>query len=229
LRARAILSCALLTVLAASGLAAQERAEYRNFRLGSTTAAVAVLTGVPVPGPGATYQRPAVVQEMTWRPGFTFGRPLSEVDPVREIAFSFHDDHLFRIAVHYDQDRTSGMTDADLIEAVASLYGAPDRRVPVPSRSALSRPIFESDIAIARWGDGDTAATLYRSSYGTAFRLIVSSVSLEGRARAAEANARADDLREAPQREAARLKQAAEDQRDAVAKARASNKGTFRP
>jgi hypothetical protein len=34
---------------------------------------------------------------------------------VKQIVFSFYDDQLSKMVVDYEQDRTAGMTDADLI------------------------------------------------------------------------------------------------------------------
>jgi hypothetical protein len=71
---------------------------------------------------------------------------------------------------------------------------------------------------------------LYRtSSYGEAFRLIVTDAKLDALARKAEAQSVRLDQQDAPRREVARQKKAADEVRAATAKARAVNKGVFRP
>jgi hypothetical protein len=40
-------------------------------------------------------------------------------DPVERIVFSFCNDQLFRVAIDYGHDRTEGMTDADMVEAIS--------------------------------------------------------------------------------------------------------------
>lgn len=70
---------------------------------------------------------------------------------------------------------------------------------------------------------------LYHSAYRATFSLIVTSVRLDALARTADARAIVLDAREAPVREAARLKEAEADRRAAEAQARTANKATFRP
>ena len=53
------------------------------------------------------------------------GRALPDVDPVREMVFSFSNDRLYRIAVYYDRTRTAGLTHDDIILALKGVYGAP--------------------------------------------------------------------------------------------------------
>ena len=43
-------------------------------------------------------------------------------DPVQDVVFSFYNDQLFRIVVNYDSDRTLGLTDTDLIEALSAVW-----------------------------------------------------------------------------------------------------------
>ena len=45
------------------------------------------------------------------------------MDPVLEVALTFYNDQLFRITITYDQSRTDGMTNADVIDAVSATYG----------------------------------------------------------------------------------------------------------
>jgi len=67
------------------------------------------------------------------------------------------------------------------------------------------------------------------SSYGAAYRLIVTDVGRDDLARKAGTQALRLDDQEAPQRELARQQKERDEGRAAGAKARAVNKGVFRP
>jgi hypothetical protein len=93
-----------------------------------------------------------------------------------------------------------------------------------------SRLEIESGSPVAEWGDSQHALVLYEtSSYGTAFRLLIADVRLANLARTAETQALRLDEQEAPQREVARQQKEHDDGHAAEVKARAANKGTFRP
>jgi hypothetical protein len=89
---------------------------------------------------------------------------------------------------------------------------------------------MESGTPVASWGDTEHAIVLYQTSaYRAAFRLVVTDTRLDSLARKAQAQAQRLDQREAPQREVARQQKEIDDGRVAAAKARAANKGVFRP
>jgi hypothetical protein len=152
------------------------------------------------------------------------------VDPVEQILFSFYNDQLFRVVVAYDRERTEGMTTADMIEGISSVYGAPlARSSRVPGRAA-SQLETESGSLVARWGDSEHRVGLYHTSfYGAAYRLIVTDVRLDDLALKAGTESRRLDDQEAPAREIARQKKERDDARVAAAEARAANKSAFRP
>jgi hypothetical protein len=136
---------------------------------------------------------------------------------------------LFRIVVDYGQNRTEGMTEADMIEAISAVYGTPAGRLPGAVRTA-SRVETESGSPVAKWGDGAYTVVLYRtSSYREAFRLIVTDSPMDDLARKAQLEAARLDEQEAPRREIARQKKQRDDRSTAAEKARATNKGTFKP
>jgi hypothetical protein len=141
-----------------------------------------------------------------------------------------YNDQLFRVTVEYDSERTEGLTDRDMTEAISAIYGAPV--MPTVSRTRPTPARYEEDpgTPVARCGDATDSLTLYRSSsYATRFRLVLTAEPLAALARTAAARARVLDEREAPQREAAREKQEAADRRAAEEKARSTNKAIFRP
>ena len=147
---------------------------------------------------------------------------------MKQIVFSFYDNQLSKLVVDYDHDRTAGMTDADLIDAISSEYGPQMRPGVKNNRDVTPRVEAESGTPVARWGDADYSVVLYRS-YASGFRIIVTSLRLEALARTAAAQATLLDEREAPQREIARQKKETEDARASQEQARLANKAAFRP
>lgn len=203
---------------------------YRDFELGMNVATVSTLTGVAAIEAKTIHKRPAVLQDLQWRLSqWSAASSTVSTDPVDQIVFSFIDDRLFRIVVDYGHNNTEGMTDADMIEAISTVYGASVKRAPGPART-LSRIEADSGSSVARWGDASYSAVLYRtSSYRGAFRLIVTDAALDTAARKATLQAVRLDDQEAPSREVARLKKEQDDTRNAAEKARIANKKVFRP
>jgi hypothetical protein len=223
-------------VLFTHPLQGQDRSRYRDFQLGNDLASVSALAGVAVSEVKTIHRRPAVMQELEWRPPyFVSGSMAPQHDPVQQIVFSFFDDQLSRMVVDYDHDRTAGMTDVDMIDAISTAYGPVLKPALKRTRAVASQLEEESGTPVARWGDADYSVVLYRSSdlYGSSspsrFRIIVTSPRLEALARTADARAIRLDEREAPQREIARQKKEVEDSRLSQAKARLANKAAFRP
>src|SRR5581483_5291031 len=103
-------------ISAAAGAADLSR--YRNFQLRTDLPAVARQTGVSVSQAKVIHLRPALIQELEWRP-----QPLgasTQREPAKQVLFSFYNGELFQIAIHYDRYETEGMTTADFIEAISS-------------------------------------------------------------------------------------------------------------
>jgi hypothetical protein len=227
---RTFATCALGLVLLTHGVDGQAVAQYRSFELGVNVAAVSALTGLATSEAKIIHQRPALLQDLEWRPShWLTGATLPSTDPVQQIGFSFYNDRLFRIVVDYDRDRTEGLLDADLIEAISEIYGVPATRAAGPARVA-SRVETESGSPVARWGDAAHSVVLYRtSSYRGGFRLIITDPALDDLARKATTQAVRLDDQEAPKREVARLKKEQDDGRAAADKARLANKKVFRP
>src|SRR5258706_9524850 len=66
------------------------------------------------------HQRPALIQDLEWRPRYT---GATESDPVKDVLLSFYNGQLFRMVVNYDRYKTEGMTAEDMIEAISPAYG----------------------------------------------------------------------------------------------------------
>jgi len=202
---------------------------YRDFEIGSSLAEVARTARTAPTEAKTLHTRPALLQELEWRPSQWMAESSTPSgDPVSAVVFSFCDDQLYRVVVDYSPDRTEGMTNADLIEGISDSYGAPAARTAntrVPSRVEAM-----SGTPIARWEDGGHTVVLYRTAtYRNAFRLIMTAVTLDAKARKAETESARLDAREAPQREIARQKKETDDGVAAAEKARIANKKIFRP
>lgn len=218
-------------LLVASVAQSQDRAQYRDYRLGNDLMSVAAVAKVSPAGAKTVHQRPGLIQELEWRQPYVMtGSTLSQSDPVQRIVFTFYDDQLFRLVISYDRERTNGMTDGDMIEALSATYGVPLLQASSKNRPALTASLLgELGAPIAQWGDADYAVGLYRSSFVSEFRVVVTSPRLEALARASTAEAVRLDAREAPQREVDRKQKEADDTRASQEKARIANKATFKP
>jgi hypothetical protein len=170
-----------------------------------------------------------MIQDLVWRPQYVSPSARVGADPIRDILFSFYNDRLFRIVVSYERDRTEGLTNADLIDAVSAIYGAPV--IPSVGQAGPARRVadFYEGTAVAQWEDAAHRVTLFRGTYPVVFRLVVLSRNLDDLAQAAAIEATRLDNHEAPQREADRLKTEITDARAAQEKARVVNKAAFRP
>jgi|KBSMisStandDraft_5_1062788.scaffolds.fasta_scaffold74928_2 hypothetical protein len=221
----------LVVLLFAPPAQSQDRARYRDYRLGNDLTSVAALAKVPAAGAKTVHQRPGLIQELEWRqPYMMIGSTKPQTDPVQRIVFSFYDDQLFRMAINYDRRRTNGLTDADMIEALSATYGPALLLTSTKNLQApAERPFSELGAPIAQWGDLDYSVGLYRSPFATEFSVVVTSPRLEALAQTSTAEAIRLDEREAPQIEAERKKKEADDIRASQEKARLANKAVFTP
>jgi hypothetical protein len=229
INSRALAVGALGLLLSAPLLDSQGRPRYRDFQLGGNLSSVSALTGVAVSEARAIHVRPARMQELQWQRPYSSSETLSQTDPVKQIVFSFYNDQLSKLVVDYDHERTAGLTDTDLIDALSIEYGPRLKPGARTGRSGVvTRVEEESGTPVARWAGADYSVVLYRG-YTSDFRLIVASPRLEALARTADVQATRLDDREAPQREIARQKKETDDARASQAKSRVANKAAFRP
>src|SRR6185436_16494001 len=143
----AVLSVVLLTC----PLLGQDRSRYRNFELGSDLLSVSAHAKVDASTAKTIHSRPAMMQELDWRPPYVVtALSAAQDDPVRQIVFSFYDNQLSRMVVDYEHERTSGLTDADMIDALSVAYG-PSLKLAARRARAFSRVEEESGTAVARW------------------------------------------------------------------------------
>lgn len=222
------LAIAMLSVLfSGQFIDAQDLSVYREFQFGMSLPALTKQAGLEPSAAKVIHQRPALIQEVNWRPPFSLSSP-PQADAVGNTLFHFYNGVLFRIVVNYDRYKTQGLTSEDLIEAISSKYGTATR--PDADTAVSSSPIrFDREVDIARWEDPQYSLTLYYFSYQSTFKLVALSKSLDALAQAAISEAILLDKQEAPQREVERKRKQAEENRAGQEKARLMNKAKFRP
>lgn len=214
-------------VLAVSTVSSAELSRYREFELGASVATVTAVTQNAA-RVRIVHSRPALLQQLEWRPRYMAGVPQADRDSIGEVVFSFVDDQLFQMSIAYAQDRTSGLTDEDMVGSLTAVYGAPSSPSP-RTRTTSSAVALDAPVVIAEWRHADTTVVLQRREYSESFFLVITSLPLDIIARKAQATAVAMDQREAPAREAALLKKRADDEKVAAATTRSANKKVFQP
>jgi hypothetical protein len=223
-RALVIAGGLILSVQLAS---AQDMSRYRAYALESSLDAVIATSGARGADAKTLHQRPATIQELQWRaPYVSSGDTLA--DPVREIAFTFYNDALYQVVVNYDRDRTEGLTNKDILDALSATYGVP-ALASARTRTSPPAEAFPDGIVLARWETAESLVTLIRASDTPEFQLILVSKPLSMRARSAIREAIRLDAIEAPRRESQQRKKAAGDASAARDKTRVTNKAAFRP
>jgi signal transduction histidine kinase len=210
---------------------AQDLSSYRGIPFGSSVASVIATTGLNSNASAVkvVHQRPALLQELAWRPQYSNVRP-GAVEAAQEITFRFHDDQLFSVTVLYEARLVAGLTNMDVIDAVSAVYGPPTL-TPAAKQGPVAAPAgtINGSTALARWQNGDHEFTLLREVYPATYRLVGVSKRLDALARASAIESVRLDRLEAPKREAAEALAEAERKRIADEKVRTTNRGEFKP
>jgi hypothetical protein len=227
-RSLAMTVCAVLFGVAHLA-SAQDLSRYRDIAFGSSVGTVAAMTGTNPAQVKVVHQRPALIQELVWRPQYGVGQSLGRSEAAREVTFRFYADELFSVVVVYDARLVEGLTSADIIAAMSGVYGPATLTLPSQAPEPAPSGSINSSTAIARWQSSDYEFTLMREAYPATFRLIGASKRLTMLARAAEVEAKRLDQQEAPRRLAEQAAADAERKDAAADKTRATNKGAFRP
>jgi hypothetical protein len=199
----------VLILLCAPLIYGQDLSKYRNFSFGMNVTSVSKLAEEKPAGVIVIHERPALIQELTWYPPLPFesSRPM---EPVQKVLFSFYNGELYRMLVTYDNDAVKGLTNEDMIRMLSAKYGAatrPAAEVNFPTNEAYGA----TEKVIARWEDEQYSLNLFRSSMSDTFAVVMFAKRLDAQAAAAIAESAKLELQEAPQIEAARVKQAAVD------------------
>jgi hypothetical protein len=225
-RAAAVVVAFVLT-FAGQVTLAQELSRYRDYVLGLGVDAVVMASGAQPTDVKTMHQRPAAIQRLLWRAPYVRSSELSP-DPVRDVAFSFYDDALYQVVVNYDRQRTSGLTNSDVVESLSATYGP---AVPASAKTRFDVPSdgLPGSIAIARWQSADTLLTLLRVEDEPEFQLVLESKAVGARARRAIRESVRLDTLEAPRRDLERRTKEASDADRERDKARVTNRAAFRP
>ena len=211
-------------VMSAVALAA-DLSKYRNFQLGTDLPTIAKQVGASPSQAKAIQRRPAVIEELEWRPQPLGSSPQAE--SVQEVVFSFYNGELFRIAINYDRYETEGLTNDDFIGSISATYGVAE--TPGAPANTVQGRYGDQEEIVARWQDSEYCFDLIRSSYGPTFRLVGVLKRLQAPAQAAMAEAKRLDDREAPERDAARIADDKETERAKLERSRLLNRPKFRP
>jgi hypothetical protein len=216
----------LLAALASgSTLAGSDLSRYRSFQLGMPLAEVANEIGAESPTARAISSRPERIDELDWRSN-QFSSS-SKPDSVREILFRFYNGGLFEMIVMYDRDHTSGLTDADMKEALTSVYGPGSASA--TKEMAFNAGYHTSARVIAQWADAQNAVSLVGLPYGGGFGVVVASSANQVLARGAILESDRLDREEAPQKELELRARQLADTAIRDEKSRLLNKPGFRP
>jgi hypothetical protein len=228
IRSRILMLSFVWAVLSIFSIRAQDLSKYRAFELGTSLSKVAEQAGVDAAQAKLIHERPAMIQELEWRPRASVGSP-SSTDPVNEILFGFYNNQLYRIVIKYDQDKTDGLSNQDLIESISAKYGKPNMPDAMIISSSSAQKYEDSEKVIARWEDSECSLNLFRSSYRSSYGMVVFSKRLDVLAKTSIAESiRLNEL-EAPQREIERQRTQDEEKRAAGQKVRPVNRANFQP
>lgn len=195
---------------------------YRGFRLGAGVNAAVKHSGMDPSEVTVLHKRPALIQEMNWRPS-RYAGTSGEKDPVDQIEFSFIDGQLFRIVVDYDSQKIVGLTTDDLIDGIAAQYGAAAK--PGGTMALTSQYSDEAAQVLARWEDADYSFNLVQRPYSPSLKLVIFSKVLSARAEVAISEGVRLDKKEAP----GLLKLEEEKAKTDLDRNRLVNKARFRP
>jgi hypothetical protein len=209
---------------------AQIAPRYRDAQLGASLQSVLSTIGATMLDVKVLHERPALMQNLEWRPRSTLSQSREPADPVQLAVFSFYNDRLFAVTVDYDVRRTEGLSEKDLIDSISATYGLS----PVPPAARKKNdPLLDGDPyaprVLASWKEPIYSITLLRTTYPTAFRMVLDYTELASIARRADLEAVRLNALEAPGRELARVKKEADEQDAARERSRGVNKPAFTP
>jgi hypothetical protein len=209
---RSMVVCFLMIIvilLSTPLIHAQDLSKYRNFSFGMTVPDISKQIDQKPTNAAVLHEDPALIQELTWLPPQSYSS-LRPAEPVDEILFSFYNGALYRMLVTYEDSATKGLTDEDMIRVVSAKYGVATRPVATVVNFPLNPSYKATEKVIARWEDSQYSLNLFRS-YGDTFALVMFTKELNAQAGISIAESVKLEQEEAPQKEAARAKQAADD------------------
>jgi len=225
---RVLLSVALLATAFAFPVASAEPvfSHYRGVTLGDSVEAVVGHLNATEADVKVVHARPTLVQQISWRPRRLISGTNSEPDPMAEMVLTFHLGRLARIAVIYERERTQGLTDADLNEALSGVYGTSM----LPSTTMGTTIALPAELqAVGRWGDSETQVLLWRETYPERVRLTITAIEADRAMQEAILDGVRLNTSEAPARDLALRAAEAAALRTRDENVRRQNKATFKP
>lgn len=201
-------------------------AHYRGVTLGDSVQSVVDRLQMAAADVKVVHERPAMVQELTWRPHRFVSGATVEPDALSEMVMTFHAGRLARIGVVYDRERTQGLTNADMHELMAGVYGT-SLLVGTPTLRTIGPPSDRQ--TIARWEDDETLLLLWREQYPGRLGLTITSIAADAALQEALADGQRLSAAEAPMRDLARRTAEAAAARTLGEKMRLDNKARFKP
>jgi hypothetical protein len=222
---RALTFSFLCAALGTTLLSAADLSSYRGFRFGMSVQQAAEEAGMKNTDAVAVHQQPALIQALNFQPSL-FRASTAKDDPVSEIALTFYNGELARMAVVYDRYKVDGMTQDDMIKALSAAYGTAARPT-----AEIAYHSYYAEIApvLARWEDAQYSYNLIRSDDRSSFAMVLYSKRLDALAQPAILEALRLEALAAPEKEAARAKKQADDNQALEEKSRLTNIAGFRP
>ena len=220
----ALLAAVFLASAAASAQSPLSR--HRDLTLGDTVQVVAERLKVARQDVTILHARPELVEELTWRPNRYASGPTATPDSVADVVMTFHADRLARMVVIYERERTQGLTDTDLVEALTEVYGLASL-ASTPTQPA--RDPSSERRTLGRWEDADTVVALWREVYPNRVGLTITSITADRALQAAIADGERLYLSEAPKRDLDRRAAEAEAVAARDEQLRLQNKKKFKP
>jgi hypothetical protein len=225
LSAPALLLFSLCALLVTPLFSATDLSTYRGFRFGMSISQAAQQAGMKDSAATTVHQQPALIQSLDFQPNL-FRATVAKEDPVSQIAMTFYNGELARMAVVYDRYKVDGMTADDMIKALSAAYGPaekPTAEIAYHSYYAESAPV------LARWEDSQYSYNLIKSDDRSSFAMVLYSKRLDALAQPAIIEAVRLEALSAPEKEAQRAKKQADDNQALQEKSRLSNIASFRP
>lgn len=230
--ARYVALSALCLALSASLVQAQDLSRYRGFQFGMSLAAVAERARMAPTAARVLHERPHVIQQLDWMPQQQQLSGSAQSEAVRIVSFTFYDDRLCRISVSYDRNRVEGLTAEDFVQAISTSYGL---AILASTQIGATSPPARDDLSVgsdgtvaARWEDASYSVSLVRTTYPSAFELLLLARQPDQLARDSTLASTQLDLLGAPQAEIDRQRKVTDENRVKAETARRANQPLFR-
>ena len=221
IKSAALVFAAILLFLSAA--AGQDLSKYRDFSLGASLATVSNQVNAKPADSRVLQQNPVLLQDLTWWPAQPY-ELTAPSQPIRNIVFSFYNGSLYKIAVSYGGASTKGLTSADMVRALSSIYGI--ATTTIAEKNPVNEVVYSNkEEVVASWENSTDSITLSRSPLSNSFQLLLFSKQINAEELLAAASAALREREDAPQKEAARAKKDA----DELEASRQANLKTFRP